>query len=271
MERSHFKQFFEMYFNYPYEKLKFREADCVRQEIATSYECHPDDVECFFLFSKLIHYLVKEQQHYGFYRIKGSDFYIPFYAHASSTLITAHVDLKFNYNINNSVFDCYHVPLKKEKTVEFYYLIMENLQPAIKKIINNSDLFTLNLTLKKTAIYFDFDLTCHTLEVTNRCFNFSEFFSIKHSCKMEPNISNVFVDFRYDLSYCIDKRSDFLTIISKPTKSTNYEIVTVLDKSEMFRQSFQGITDFGVLDYTTIYELAELVKEYRQVEKMYTI
>lgn len=268
MQRSHFKKFFETYFNYPYEKLKFREADCVRQEIATSYECQPDDVECFFLFSNLLHYLVKEQKHYGFYRIKGSDIYIPFYAHASSTLITAHVELQFNYNINNSVFDCCHVPLKKEKTVEFYYLVMDNLQPAIKKIINDSDLFTLNLTLKKTAIYFDFDLTCHTLEVTNRCLNFSEFFSIRHNCKMEPHMTNVTVDFRYDLSYRIDKRSDFLTVISKPNK---YDVITDFNKSEMFKQSFQGITDFGVLEYTTIDELAKLVKEYRQVEKMYTI
>ena len=280
MDRSHFKNFFERYFNYPYEKLEFKDADCVRKEISASYECQPDEVECFFLFSKMIHYCVKEIMHYGFYRIKGSDFYIPFYAHASATLITSHVALEFNYDINNSVFDCCHIPLKKEKTVEFYYLIIDNLQPAIKKTLDESNLFTIELTLKKSTIYFDFDLTCHTLEVNNRCGNFSEFFSIKHNCQMEARFSirnkcempsvmtNIKINSSYHLNYCFDKRMDSLSL---NISHCEFSSIRLFEKAELFKQSFRGIKNFGSLEYTNISELDALVKEYRIVEKMYLI
>lgn len=265
MQRSYFKKFFETYFNYPYEKLKFREADCVRQEIATSYECQLDDVECFFLFSKLLHYLVKEQKHYGFYRIKGSDIYIPFYAHVSSTLITAHVELQFNYNINNSVFDCCHVPLKKEKTVDFYYLVMDNLQPAIKKILNESDLMVLTEKFKKSSIYFDFDIYYLTLDVAHRGYNFNESFKI--TTKLGNDSSYSFFHGQYYLQYCLDKKVEVLSLTSSNINPNNL----LFSKDEMLRQSFNGINNFGCFEYTTINDLDLVVQQYRQVEKMYTI
>lgn len=267
MRRSHFKYFFETYFNYPYEILESWDAASVRKEIAISYECEPDDVDCFFIFSKGLTYRYKEIQHYGFYRIKDSDFYIPFFAHCTPSLVTAHVELKFNYDVNNSVFDCRHIPLKKEKTREFYELIMENIQPLIKRILNESGLLVLNESFKRSTIYFDFDFSYFTLEVAHKGHNFNESFSITYKNNMDNDVTDAFFHCCYYLRYCINKKLENLLV-----NSSNINLYKLLfNKDEMLKQSFNGLTDFGCFDYSTINELDKLVKEYRKVEKMYMI
>lgn len=268
MNSSHFKVFFETYFNYAYEKLKFSDAACVRQQIATSYECNQDDIECFFLFTKVINF--KEIQRYGFYRTKNSDFYIPFFAHCAEPSITPHVELLFNYNMDNSVFDCQHIPLKKEKTAEFCALVLDNIQPLTKKMFQSSDLFTLTEPLKRTLIYFDFDFSYYTVEIENKGFNFNEVFSVRY--KKDLTAYNVaigsdlcldFLSLQYEIGYYIDKELEKLSL--------QCDHITRFKKDEMLKQSFSGLTAFGCFDYTTINELDALVKEYRKVEEMYTI
>jgi hypothetical protein len=267
MRRSHFKYFFETYFNYPYEILESWDAASVRKEIAISYECEPDDVDCFFIFSKGLTYRYKEIQHYGFYRIKDSDFYMPFFAICTPSLVTAHVELKFNYDVNNSVFDCRHIPLKKEKTREFYELIMENIQPLIKKILNESGLLVLNESFRKSSIYFDFDFSYFKLEVAHKGHNFNESFEITYKNNMDNDVTDAFFYCRYYLRYCINKKLENLLV-----SSSNINLYNLLfNKDEMLKQSFRGLTDFGCFDYSTINELDKLVKEYRKVEKMYMI
>lgn len=271
MCRSHFKHFFETYFNYPYEKLEFEiwESDSVRKMIANSYECTPDDVDCFYFFSKVLN--CKEIQYYGFYRIKESDFYIPFFAHYTESIVTPHVELCFNYNMDNSVFDCKYVPLKKEKTLEFYSLIMDNIQPFTKKILHSSGLFTLTDPFKRSHLYFDFDFSCYTLEVQNKGFNFNELFSVRYKKDMPvyntiTEKTDIFLDLlscRYEIGYYIEKKFEHLVVDSRDVRK--------FIKDEMLKQSFSGLTAFGCFDYTTINELDALVKEYRKVEKMYLI
>lgn len=269
MRRSHFKYFFETYFKYPYENLEFSEADCVRKEIASSYECTPDDVDCFFLFTKVLS--CKEIQHYGFYRIKESDFYVPFFSHCTESLVTSHVELLFNYNMDNSVFDCKYVALKKEKTLEFYSLIIENIQPFTKKILQSSGLLTLTDPFKRSHVYFDFDFSCYTLEVQNKGFNFNELFSVRYKKDMPfyntiTKKTDTFIDFiifNYEIGYYIDKKFEHLVINSRD--------VLKFTKDEMLQQSFSGISAFEGFEYTNINELDALVKEFRKVEKMYVI
>jgi hypothetical protein len=267
MRRSHFKHFFETYFNYPYEKLELWDADCVRKEIATSYECTLDEVDCFFLFSNPLTYRYKEIQHYGFYRIKNSDFYVPFFAHCSPSLVTAHVEMKFNYDINNSVFDFRHVPLKKERTREFYELTMENIQPFIRNILSRSGLLVLDEQFKKSSIYFDFDFSYFTLEVAHRGHNFNESFAITYKNNLDNDVTDAFFHCRYYLRYCLNKKVENLQVSSSNINLNNL----LFNKDEMLHQSFSGMNDFGCFEYTTIDELDTLVKEYRKVEKMYII
>jgi len=270
MKRSHFRYFFETYFNYPYEKLDIWTAgDAVHEEIATSYECSMYDVDCFFLFTRMMS--GKEIQHYGFYRIKDSDFYMPFFTYCSKETIVCHVELAFNYDINNSVFDCKHIPLKKEKTDEFYSFIMDNLQPLTKKILKDSNIFTLTESFKKSFIYFDFDMSCYTIEVTNRGKNFNEFFSIKWKIgDLIDNKIRVFdpsASCHYHLKYTVDKKIDQLIM----TDSSNSIDALNFNKDELLMQSFSGMTGFVDFNYSTIDGLASLVQEYRQVESMYSI
>lgn len=271
MKRSHFKYFFETYFNYPFEKLDIWTAsDAVHQEISSSYDCSMSEVDCFFMFTKMLNQ--KEIQHYGFYRVKDSDFYMPFFTYCSKERIVCHVELSFNYDIHNSVFDCKHIPLKKEKTAEFYGLIMDNLQPNIKKILNDSNIFTLTESFKKSFIYFDFDMSCYTIEVTNRGRNFNEYFQIKWKIGDLFNGIRVIdptITCHYHLQYVVDKKVDklMMTDISNFICGLNFNF----NKEELLRQSFSGMTGFVDFDYTTIDELSSLVKEYRQVESMYAI
>ena len=271
MRRSHFKYFFETYFKYPYEKLEFEiwESDSVRKMIANSYECPPDDVDCFYFFTKVLN--CKEIQYYGFYRIKESDFYIPFFAHWTESIVTPHVEIIFNYNMANSVFDCKHIPLRNEKTLEFYSLIMDNIQPFTKKILQSSGLFTLTEPFKRSLVYFDFDFSRYTLEVENKGFNFNETFTVRYR-KDNPVYNtntgkpDVFIDFiscRYEIGYYVAKKFEQLVVDSTD--------VLKFTKAEMLHQSFSGMDSFEGFEYTNINELDALVKEFRKVEKMYLI
>lgn len=263
MNRSHFKSFFENYFNYPYEKLKFQNADIIKKELAYFYKCPLSQVDCFFLFTKIIK--GHEVELYGFYRINKSDFYIPFFIHCNDYLVTAHVNLLFNYSINNSVFDCDHVPLKKEKTSEFYQQCLKAICPEIKELIFNSDLNTLVSTVLKSIISFSFDLYSYTLEIFNKGKNFNESFYLNRKSKNDY-IRNSFEEqncYRYELNYYVNNIKEALSLDTDNPLNFN--------KYKMLEQSFSGMTDFGDFYYNTIDELDSLVKGYRQLEKMYVI
>lgn len=135
MDKLDFKNFYDTYFNYPYEKLNFLEFDDlvrIQRQIACSYGCRADDVECILLFKNVLPIVKHDDgyggfledrydlQFYGFYRIKQADFYIPFNVCIEHRYVLPLIEMDFNLLINNSVFDLIHFPLKKEKTTEFY-------------------------------------------------------------------------------------------------------------------------------------------------------
>lgn len=260
MDRSHFKNFFETYFNYSYDKLKFKSGDIIKKELASFYRCPLNHVDCFFLFSKVIS--SHERQYYGFYRIGNSEFYIPFFIHQSAFLVTLHVNILLDYSINNSIFDCIHVPLKKGKISDFYNLILENLNPVINETILTSGLNCLNSSILKTFINFDFDMLDYKLEILNKGKNFNEYFYFSEkilSRTYEPIIKY----YLYEVNYYVKKKKESLFLETNDPANFN--------KTKMLEQSFSGMTDFCDFNYTSINELNTLVEGYRQIEKMYVI
>jgi hypothetical protein len=261
MNRSHFKSFFENYFNYPYEKLKFQSADIIKKELAYFYRCPLNHVDCFFLFSKVV--AAHELQYYGFYRIGNSECYIPFFIHQSPFFATPHVNILLDYSINNSIFDCIHVPLKKEKTSDFYNLILENLNPVINATILTSGLNCLNSSVLKTFINFDFDMLNYNLEILNKGKNFNEYFSLSKKSLPRMYDTEIIKCYRYELNYYVKNKKECLFL--ETNDPANFS------KTKMLEQSFSGMTEFGDFDYTSINELNDLVEGYRQLEKMYVI
>jgi len=261
MNRSHFKHFFETYFDYPYEKLKFQSADIIKKELSYFYKCPLRQVDCFFLFTRVMS--SHEIQLYGFYRINKSNFYIPFFIHQTDFLVTPHVDLAFNYSINNSIFDCVHIPLKKEKTSEFYQRFLKEIHPDIKELIFNSGLTTLLSTVVKSFIIFNFNLSSYTLEISNKGKNFNEYFYLSKKSLLQPYEIEIIKCYRYELNYYLKNKKECLFL--ETNDPANFS------KNKMLEQSFSGMSEFGDFDYTNINELNDLVEGYRQLEKMYVI
>jgi len=271
MKSLHFKSYFEQYFNYNYDKLKFYQSERVHEMVAKSYNCSMGDVECIFLHQKILpqiqtdlefqdeeeqNYEFYESQLYGFYRVHQSDFYIPFFAYLNDKYVLPRIELVFNYQINNSVFDCFHLPLKKEKTPEFYKSILANLSPMVKKAIQTSGIMVLDEPLRKSSIHIDLYLS--QIDLANKGTQFKETLSFCFGASYEDMLF-----FHYDLRYYINNKMEHLFVRANNMGDFN--------KDTFLRHSFKSIDIFCNFKYTTIDELDVLVKKYRQVEKMYTI
>lgn len=271
MESLHFKSYFEQYFNYNYDKLKFYQSDRVHEIVAKSYNCSIADVECVFIHQKILPqiqtdleyqdeeeqtYEFYESQLYGFYRVYQSDFYIPFFAYLNEKYVLPRIELVFNYQINNSVFDCFHLPLKKEKTSEFYRAIIDNLNPMVTNAIKTSGIMVLNEPLRKSSIHIDLYLS--QVDLANKGTRFKETLSFCFGASYDDMLF-----FHYDLRYYINNQMEHLFV--RANNMVNF------NKETLLRQSFKWTDIFCDFNYSTIDELDVLVKEYRSVEKMYTI
>lgn len=271
MDNLHFKAFFEKYFNYAYEKLKFYESSRVSEVIAKSYNCLLSDVECVFVYQKILPqiqtdleyqdeeeqtYEFYESQIYGFYRVLDSEFYIPFFSYLNEKYVLPRIELVLNYQINNSVFDCFHLPIKKEKTPEFYSSIITNLNPTVTRAIETSGIMVLNEPLRRSSIHIDLYLS--QIDLANKGTRFKETLSFCFGAAYEDMLF-----FHYDLRYYINNQMEHLFVRANNMGDFN--------KATFLRQSFKCTDIFCDFKYTTIDELDVLVNEYRRVEKMYTI
>lgn len=271
MGSLHFKNFFEEYFNYPYDKLNFlafNDSVRIQTQIANTYKCLPNDVECILLFKKISPIIRHDDGYggfledrydfkfYGFYRIRKSNFYVPFNVYLEERYALPFIEFDFNYDINNSVFDLIHFPLKKEKTSEFYYRIIKNLSVDINYVIFESGVMALDEPVKRRTVYID--LYSNQVELANHGKNFNE--QIMMSFNAEPEN---YLYFNYDLKYYLNNQCEHLFIYSK--------LIDDFNKSNFLSQSFNGVDLFCDFNYKTINELDVWVKKYREIEKMYII
>lgn len=270
MHSLHFKTFFETYFNYPYEKLKFYESVLVQQQVANAYHCSVADVECVFVLKKnyveiqsnvrdddeIPIFEFYEAKFFGFYRVFQSDFYIPFVAYINPRYVIPRIELEFNHQINNSIFDCIHMPLKKEKTVIFSKKIIDNLTVPVKTAIHSSGVMVLDEPLKKSEIYID--LYSSLLDIKNQGYQFTELLSMCFDASYEDMLYAY-----YNLRYYINNHMEHLFL--------HVNNMVYFDKEKFLSQTFKGIDIFCDFKYKTIEELDCLVKKYRKVEEMYTI
>lgn len=266
-----FKKFYETYFNYPYDKLisyEFDDLVRIQRQIACSYDCRTDDVECILLFKKISPVIKHDDgyggfiedrydlQFYGFYRINKSNFYIPFNVCIENRYVLPIVQLDLNYSINNSVFDYIHFPLKKEKTEEFYQQLIQHSPFDVSYAVFNSEIMVLAEPIRRRTIYIDFHN--HLFDLCNRGQFFNEHLTV---CYKAYNEIGLYFD--YELNYYLKSEREHLFIKSKKLSDFN--------KANFLYQSFSGVDLLCGFHYITINELDALVKRYRQIEEMYVI
>jgi len=271
MEQLHFKNFYTTYFNYDYKKLNFLEfydLGRVQEQIACSYGCIAEDVECILLFKKISPIIKHDDgyggfiedrydlQFYGFYRIHQADFYIPFNVCIEDRYVLPLIELDFNWAINNSVFDLIHFPLKKEKTTEFCNQLIKYLPVEVSDVVLNTDIMVLAEPVKRKTLFIDFHN--HLFDLVNHGKVFNEHLML---CYKAYNKNGLY--FNYDLNYYIKSNREHLFIRAKTLSDFN--------KINFLQQSFSGVDLLCGFHYSTITELDVLVKRYRQIEEMYVI
>lgn len=252
---SHFKNFFEFYFDYPFEQLEFFLMNQIDIDIAKTYQLDVNDIETFFIHKK--NAKNSTVNYYGFFRLKHSDFYIPVDIICIKDYYDPIIDLKFNLTTRNSIFDFKCIPLKYDKTFDYINELMKALPESISEFVSGieKDFTFLNTSfMDNFSLYFDLK---------------SSFLQIKSRSNLHYNeltIAGFYDDQKRRLDYSLNVKGDnelltmFLSCIN----------IDEFNCHHLLSQSFNNYDSLMTVDSTNFIKMRNQLIQYRKMNLIYT-
>lgn len=261
---SDFKQFFDKYFDYDFNKLQFIEgldafplfskSFTVSYLFSKAFSLPITDFE--FVYIKKTRFFDNKYNYYGFFRIKSNNFYTPFSVFDTEAFQTPYIEINTLFSVRNSAFEFCFMPIKKTQNLNFIYGVFSNFPPKMQAFLGESRpdiLFFLN---NSKSFKISFDISRNLLELVNKEKEFVSTLTLKNFNLLDGRDSS-YID--YSLFLC--KSRTFLELKSSCLESFGLQ--------DLIFNNFPLYDHYQGSEFHDFESFSSIINEVETVSKIY--